>query len=148
VRKRTLVACKNWCETDQFGDKLDPVKHERPKVDADFPQLTKRQMAELHRRVADMKDPRRYVIVSSFLPKFSLFYCPSDGAFVMNEIPDAALFKRKAEALAVARALEHGQRKRGKGLQVIQVKKTPRAVRILEAVHVDGRAWKPKLRRR
>ncbi len=124
------------------------MKHERPKPDDEFPPLTKRQMAELQRRVADMEDPRRYVIVSSFLPKFSLFYCPSDGVFVMNEIPDTALFKRKAEALAVARALERRQRKRTRGLQVIQVKKTPRAVRILEEVHVDGRAWKPKLRRK
>jgi len=98
--------------------------------------------------VADSMDPTRYVIVSSFLPKFSLFYCPSDGMFVMNEIPDAALFKRKGEALAVARVLERRQRKRGRGLQVIQVKKTKRGVRILEEVEVDGRTWKPKLRRK
>ncbi len=124
------------------------MKQERPKADDEFPSLTKAQLAELQRRVADMEDPRRYVIVSAFSPKFSLFYCPSDGVFVMNEIPDTALFKRKAEALAVARALERRQRKRTRGLQVIQVKKTPRAVRILEEVHVDGRAWKPKLRRK
>jgi hypothetical protein len=62
--------------------------------------------------MADMMDPKRYVLVSSFLPHFSLFYCPADGTYVMNEIPDTALFKRKAEALAVARALERRQRKR------------------------------------
>jgi hypothetical protein len=122
------------------------VKRERPKADDEFPPLTKRQVAELERRMADMMDPTRYVIVSSFVPKFSLFYCPSDGVFVMNEIPEAALFKRKAEALAVAQALERGRRKRARGLQVIQVKKTKRGVLILEGVHVDGRTWKPKLR--
>ena len=79
------------------------MKHEPSKVDEDFPPLTKRQLAELNRRVADMEDPKRFVIVSPFLPKFCLFYCPADGVFVMNEIPEAALFKRKAEALAVAR---------------------------------------------
>lgn len=68
--------------------------------------------------------------------------------FVMNKIPDTALFKRKAEALALARALECGQPKRARRLQVIQVKKTERSVRILEEVHVDGRTWRPKLRRR
>jgi len=124
------------------------VKRERPKPDDEFPPLTKRQLAELERRVADAMDLVRYVIVSSFLPKFSLFYCPSDGMFVMNEIPDTALFKRKAEALAVAQALERGQRQGAKGLQVIQVKKTKRSVHILEEVHVDGRTWKPKLRRK
>jgi hypothetical protein len=125
-----------------------PVKREHPKADDDFPPLTKSQMAELQRRVADMKDPRRYVIVSCFLPNFSLFYCPSDGMFVMNEIPETALFKRKAEALAVARVLERTRKKKARGLQVLQVKKTKRTVRILEEVHVDGRVWKPKLRRR
>ena len=128
--------------------KLPPVKREHPKADDEVPPLTNRQVAELERRVADASDPRRYVIVSSFLPNFSLFYCPSDGLFAMNEIPDAALFKRKAEALAVARVLERRRRKRASGLQVIQVKKTKRAVRILEEVHLDGRAWKPKLSRR
>jgi hypothetical protein len=111
------------------------VKRERPKPDDEFPPLTKRQLAELERRVADAMDPVRYVIVSSFLPNFSLFYCPSDGMFVMNEIPDTALFKRKAEALALARALECGQPRRARGLQVIQVKKTKRSVHILEEVH-------------
>ena len=123
------------------------MKRERPKADDEFPPLTKRQLAELERRMADMMNPTRYVIVSAFSPSFSLFYCPSDGVFVMNEIPDAALFKRKAEALAVTRALERGQRKRARGLQVIQVKKTKRGVRLLEGVHVDRRTWKPKLRR-
>jgi hypothetical protein len=124
------------------------VKRERPKPDDEFPLLTKRQLAELERRVADAMDPVRYVIVSSFLPKFSLFYCPSDGMFVMNEIPDTARSKRKAEALALARALECGQPKRARRLRVIQVKKTKRSVRILEEVQVDGRIWKPKLRRK
>jgi hypothetical protein len=123
------------------------VQHKRPKADEEFPPLTKRQVAELERRMADMMDPTRYVIVSSFQLNISLFYCPSDGVFVMNEIPEAALFKRKAEAPAVAQALERGRRKRARGLQVIQVKKTKRGVRLLEGVHVDGRTWKPKLRR-
>jgi hypothetical protein len=91
------------------------VKREHPKADDDFPPLTKRQVAELERRVADTMDPRRYVIVSPFLPNFSLFYCPSDGIFVMNEIPETALFKRKAEALAAARVLERRRRKREGG---------------------------------
>lgn len=98
--------------------------------------------------MADAMDPTRYVIVSSFLPTFSLFYCPADGVFVMNEIPEAALFKRRVEALAVARALEHRRRRRTGGLQVIEVKKTKTAVRIVQTVRVQGRSWKPKLMQR
>ncbi len=66
----------------------------------------------------------------------------------MNEIPEAALFKREAEAWAVARAMEPRRPGRARGLQVIQVKKTKHAVRVLEEIRVDGRAWKPKLRRK
>jgi hypothetical protein len=124
------------------------VKHERPKPDDEFPPLTKRQLAELERRVADAMDLVRYVIVSSFLPKFSLFYCPSDGMFVMNEIPDTALFKRKAEALAVAQALERGQRQGARGLQVIQIKKTASSTSIMgissevsPTCRLRSRAW-------
>lgn len=124
------------------------MKRERPKAEHELPSLTKRQVAELERRMADAMDPTRYVIVSSFLPNFSLFYCPADGVFVMNEIPEAALFKRKVEALAVARALDHRRRRRTGGLQVIEIKKTKTAVRIVQPVHVQGRSWKPKLKQR
>ncbi len=124
------------------------MKRVRSNADDELPPLTKRQVAELERRMADMTDPTRYVIVSSFLPNFSLFYCPADGVFAMNEIPDAALFKRKGEALAVARALERRGRRRATGLQVIRVEKTKRVVRILEEVRVDGRTRKPKLKRK
>lgn len=58
------------------------------------------------------------------------------------------LSRQMTEALAVAQAMERGQRKRERGLQVIQVKKTERTVRIIDEAHVDGRAWKPKLRRK
>ena len=124
------------------------MNRERLKADDELPSLTKRQVAELERRMADAMDPTRYGIVSSFLPTFSLFYCPADGVFVMNEIPETALFKRKVEALAVARALERRRRRRTGGLQVIEVKKTKTAVRIVQPVHVHGRSWKPKLKQR
>jgi len=68
--------------------------------------------------------------------------------FVMNEIPDLALFKRKAEALCVAHVIERGLSRPGGRLQVIQVKKTKQSVRILGSVNIDGRTWKPKLSRK
>jgi hypothetical protein len=109
-------------------------------------ELSKAQLKELKRRVADSLDPTRYVIASPFSPRFTLFYCPSDGMFIMNEIPDGAMFKRKAEAVAVARVLEGRRRKRG-SLQVIKVKKTRRRVQVLDEVRAFGRVWKPSLRR-
>jgi len=120
--------------------------------DADLPPLSAGDIAELKRRVDEMRDPTRYVIVSAFSRRFCLFYCPEDGNYIMNEIPEAAMFKRKAEAIAVAKVLERGKRKRArKFLQVIAVKKTKRGVRILDQVADPwnkGAMWKPALRRR
>jgi hypothetical protein len=121
-------------------------------VDADFPPLTAKEIAELKRQVDDMRDPTRYVIVSPFTKRFCLYYCPEDGNYIMNEIPEGSLFKRKAEAVAVAKVLERGRREvRRKTLQVVAVRKTKRGVRILEEVTdpLNKRErWKPVLRRR
>jgi hypothetical protein len=124
--------------------------------DADLPPLSAKEIAELKRRVADLEDPTRYVIVSAFSRRFCLYYCPESGNYIMNEIPPEAMFKRKAEAVAVAKVLDRGRpsrtRKRvPKSLQVIAVKKTKRGVRILEEVSDPwnkGQRWKPSLRRR
>ena len=85
---------------------------DRPRDDeANFPPLSAKEIAELKQQVDDIDDPTRYVIVSPFSRRFCLYYCPEDGNYVMNEIPVGAMFKRKAEALAVAKVLERGRRK-------------------------------------
>jgi hypothetical protein len=70
----------------------------------------------------------------------------------MNEIPVEAMFKRRAEAAAVAKVLDRGRPKKvRRDLQVIAVKKLKRGVRILEDVADPwhrGKRWKPVLRRR
>lgn len=132
------------------------AKKPRPDEDADVPPLSAKEIAELKRRVADMEDPTRYVIVSAFSPRFCLYYLPESGNYIMNEIPPEAMFKRKAEAEAVAKVLDLGRpgrlRKRmPKTLQVIAVKKTKRWAKILDEVSDPlhkGKRWKPVLRRR
>jgi hypothetical protein len=117
----------------------------------DFPPLSAKELADLKRQVSDLRDPTRYVIVSAFSRRFCLYYCPESGNYIMNEIPEAAMFKRKPEALAVAKVLERGRKRRmRKSLQVIAVRKTANGVRILEEVEdpwQKGKRWKPSLRR-
>src|SRR3990172_5792303 len=125
----------------------------RPRRDeAEFPPLSAKEIAELKRRVDDLRDPTRYVIVSAFSRRFCLYYCPEDGNYIMNEIPERAMFKRKAEAVAVAKVLDRGRRKRvKKSLQVIDVRKTKGGGRVLEEVADPWNRrerWKPVLRRR
>ena len=76
-------------------------------ADDDFV-LTKAQLRELDRRVADMKDPVRYLIESRFTRKFRLFYNVSDDVYAMNNPADATLFKRRKAALAVQKLLGGG----------------------------------------
>ena len=75
--------------------------------------LTKAQLRELDRRVADMKDPVRYLIESRFSPRFRLFYNVSNDVYAMNNPADATLFKRRKAALAVQKLL-------GGGTQIIR----------------------------
>lgn len=69
----------------------DPVDNE----------LTPAQIRELRRRMADLDDVTRYLLVSRLGPRFALYYNVSDDVYVMNEPRHATLFKRRKAALAV-----------------------------------------------
>jgi hypothetical protein len=118
----------------------------------DESRLSPKMLARLKRRIDDHDDPTRYVIVSAFSQRFCLYYCLESGCYVMNEIPDSALFKRKAEAQAVAKVLDRGRRRKvRKSLQVVAVRKTKRRIQFVEQVASPlnkHERWTPKLRRR
>ncbi len=65
-------------------------------------------LRELKRRLKDARDPTRYVIVSAFGPRFLLYYNVVDGAYPLNDLSHATLFKRLAEARAVMACLGDG----------------------------------------
>jgi hypothetical protein len=67
--------------------------------------LTRAQIREIHRRVADMDDRTRYLLVSQFTPRFALYYNVTDDMFVMNDPKGGTLFKRRKAAVAVQRLL-------------------------------------------
>ena len=69
------------------------------------PGLTRAQMRELDRRVKDLDDRTRYLLVSSFSRRFALYYNVSDDTYVMNAPAHATLFKRRAAAQAIRQML-------------------------------------------
>src|SRR6266567_3987292 len=80
-------------------------------TDSEEPELSAAWIREIERRVADSRDPARYVIVSALLPgppgtrrRWELFYDVSDDVWAM-EIQGATLFKRKRTARVVAQLL-------------------------------------------
>jgi len=78
-------------------------------ADDDF-SLTKAQLRELDRRIADVKDPVRYLIEGGFGPKFRLYYNVTDDVYVMSDPAHGTLFKRRKAAVAVQKLLGGGKR--------------------------------------
>src|SRR5437867_10662485 len=64
-------------------------------------ELTPAQIRELRRRMADLDDVTRYLLVSQMGPRFALYYNVSDDVYAMNNPRGATLFKRLKAALAV-----------------------------------------------
>jgi hypothetical protein len=105
------------------------VKAGRTISDDDAP-LSEAQIRELRRRLADVKDPVRYLIVAEMGPRFALYYNVADDVYAMNNPAHARLSKRRTAALAVRRLLGRGtrviqcttQRRRGLRVPVLHAK--------------------------
>ena len=76
----------------------------RDREDDDFP-LTVAQVKELRRRVADMRDRTRYLLISHHGPRFSLYYNVSSDCYAMNDPSGGTLFKRRQAAEAIRRLI-------------------------------------------
>ncbi len=72
--------------------------------------LTKAQLRELDRRIADADDPVRYLIEAGFGPRFRLYYNVSEDVYAMNNPAGATLFKRRRAAVAIRKLLPGGKR--------------------------------------
>jgi hypothetical protein len=99
---------------------------------ANEPPLSRRVTAELKRRARDWQDPTRYVIASVLTRKHVAFYDATRDVYVLNEITDTCLFRRREHAAAVARALDRGKRRGSRCQAVVAVKPTARGIRLLE----------------
>lgn len=64
-------------------------------------ELTPAQVRELRRRVADLDNPTRYLLVSEMGRRFALYYNATEDVYVMNDPRGGTLFKRRNAALAV-----------------------------------------------
>ena len=67
-----------------------------------------REVKELRRRVADLKDKTRYMLVVPFLPGSMMYYDISTDCYAWNNPAGGTLFKRKKAAEAIRRLLGSG----------------------------------------
>lgn len=65
------------------------------------PPLTRSQIHELKRRVSDIEDRTRYMLVSVCSTKHVLYYDVSEDVFAMNAPSSGTLFKRQSAAIAI-----------------------------------------------
>ncbi len=70
--------------------------------------LTPAQIREIKRRVRDVEDGTRYLLVSTFSRRFVLYYDVSNDGFVMNDPSSGTLFKRRSAASAIQHLLRKG----------------------------------------
>jgi hypothetical protein len=77
-------------------------------LDGDAWELSKSQVRELQRRVRDLGDRSRYLLVSVFTPRMVLYYNVSNDTFGMNDPSLGTAFKRKVAAIAIQRLLRTG----------------------------------------
>src|SRR5437867_50559 len=83
----------------------------REPIGDDDKELSPELKRELARRLADARDPVRYVVYSDILPRgrWRLFLDVSGDGF-WNTIDEATLFKRERVACAVAKVYAPGRR--------------------------------------
>lgn len=87
-------------------------KPEAVAIDEDVEELSPETRKELRRRLADSRDPVRYVVYTEFLPdgRWRLFLNVSDDTYC-DRLDAATLFKREQVALAVAKLYSDGRRR-------------------------------------
>jgi len=84
-----------------------------PEVAQDEEELSPEFRRELRRRIADARNPIRYVVYSAIPPgsHWRLFLNVSEDSYCLNNIDDATMFKREHVARAVALVYSNGKRR-------------------------------------
>ena len=110
------------------------------------PQISRKQVDELNRRMRDFQNPVRFVVVSSFLAHWAMVYDPTNNTYCHQYISEGCLVKNRRVAEAIAKALEDKARKSDH--RVLPVQKTRTGFRALEDIPATkySKRWRPAFR--
>jgi hypothetical protein len=72
------------------------------------PEMSRAEIRELERRVKDLEDRTRYVLISQIGSKVVLYYNLSEDTYSWNDPKDTTLFKRREAALKIQAMLGTG----------------------------------------
>lgn len=112
------------------GGRAVAIVREEERQNASVGPLSKKDAAELRRRMKDLKDPTRYVIASCWTGKHVTFYDVQRGGYVLNEIAPFCLLRRREDAEAIVRALDRGKDRDFMRHQVVEARVTSRGPRL------------------
>jgi hypothetical protein len=105
----------------------------------DVPPLTPAQIRELKRRLLDLKDRTRFLLVRAFAARTTFYYDVSRDTWGINDPSLGRLFKRRATATAVQRLLRDG-------VQVVRCRVDRRDRIVKRSVPRIRPAWRRKKR--
>lgn len=107
------------------------------------PELTPQQTRTIKRRLAELHDPARYVVVSAWYRGRALVYDVQQHVYGHNHVSEGAIIRDKKLAECVAK---HLGEKRLNDLQVILVRKTARGYVALQDIQggKGEKPWRPK----
>jgi hypothetical protein len=90
---------------------------DKPGPDDDEEPIAPAFRRELERRLRDIEDPTRYIVVSAFFKNFVLYYNALENTYGMNNLSYGTAFKSLKVAQAVCRVM-------GSGNTLIEVRRT------------------------
>lgn len=110
------------------------------------PRLKREDVAELNRRLREMRDPVRYVVVSSFGSRWATVYDPTENVYCHQHVCDGCLIKDRRIAEAIASSLD--ERVRTPHHHVLPVRRTRGIFRALEDIPAtrSSKRWRPTFR--
>ena len=129
------------------GGRAVAIVRKEERENASVGPLSKKDAAELRRRMKEFKDPTRYVIACCWTGKHVTFYDVQRGGYVLNEVAPSCLLRRREDAEAIVRALEIGKDRGFMRHQVVEVSMTARSLRLSENIS-DPRDPKKRIRPR
>ncbi|MSU60243.1 MAG: hypothetical protein EXS35_19080 [Pedosphaera sp.] len=128
------------------GDKAVTIATKRVREISAEPKLSRKQLDELRLRMNELRDPARYVVVSSLLPGWAMVYDVANNVYCHQHVSEGCLIKDRTLADAIAQQLGTGRR--NSDLHVLSVRKTKAGYRALENLPArrSGKPWRPRFR--
>ena len=122
----SLLQLIRWGRANRAAE----IARAQVRADAAEPKLSPEWRKELKRRVSEMTDPTRHVIVSCLLGGRAIVYDMENNCYGWGHVPRTSLVKDRGVAQAVARYLARGRK--STDLQVLRVRPGARTVRALD----------------